>query len=78
MSIIQAAKFSAALTIDDELYIWGGSHKHSVPIRLDHRGERIADIRAGNESLYALSSKGLMNCWDLGVKDESDIKSKSV
>jgi hypothetical protein len=69
VSIVQAAKFSACIC-DGQLYVWGGPTKRFTPFSVSSDC-CFTELKIGNDSLMALSSKGYLFRWQATTIDEN-------
>jgi|JI6StandDraft_1071083.scaffolds.fasta_scaffold02900_11 alpha-tubulin suppressor-like RCC1 family protein len=82
VSIIQAAKFSACIC-EGQLYVWGGATRQFVPYHIDSEMS-FTELKAGNDSLMALSFKGELFSWQATIADSEvelkhfELKSKAI
>jgi alpha-tubulin suppressor-like RCC1 family protein len=75
--MVQAKKFSLALTERGDMYIWGLKAGFGAPKRL--RGSKISDVevvdvRLGSDKVYGLASDGSLYEWDIfkGAEDQEE------
>jgi alpha-tubulin suppressor-like RCC1 family protein len=69
VKLIQAKKYSLALTDSGDMYIWGLRPNFGLPklVKSEEKYEvEVIDIRVSSESVYGLAAEGTLYSW--GVK----------
>lgn len=67
--MIQAKKYSLALTDSGDMYVWGLKNNFGAPklVRSEQKYEmEVIDIRVSNQNIYGLAAEGTLYSW--GIK----------
>jgi alpha-tubulin suppressor-like RCC1 family protein len=66
--MVQAKKYSVALTECGEMYIWGLRPGFGAPKKLRTHGKSdlaVVDVRLGSDKCYGLTAEGTLYEWDV-------------